>query len=220
MEGGTIRKGARLLAIAKFIRLQESDMTQAQPKLFPSGANDDFAKSSGDSAPSVFSTDVEKPMDDAERILADLRAEFEHLSSQVSSALRHQAELVSRGVTFGADRVADEIRREPVIAIGLATLFGVLVGFVVTHSASGEPTWQDTANRYQNEMKRELDTLLAKAQAVSREAQNSASGFMPTVERLVQNLSQMDVGSSIGPSLDKGASLFKSVWNSMIAPRS
>jgi ElaB/YqjD/DUF883 family membrane-anchored ribosome-binding protein len=196
-------------------------MTSTQPKLFPSAANGlesgGGVVASGSRVAEAMSSDASGSSvgDDAEKLLADLRAQFDDLSSSFAKSMEERAASVSRGVKSGVANVVDEIKAEPLLAIALATTLGVIVGIVVTQRASREPTWQETANHYQTQAKNELESLLSKARAASYDTQKTAAGFMPAVERWAHGLSQMDLGTTVGSSVDKAASVARSLWNSM-----
>lgn len=195
-------------------------MTSAQPQLFPNGTKEDYAMpiSGAESGPS---TKPEGNADEnAESLLKELRLEFEKLSRQASDVIERGSNGLYVGMKTSVEHVADEVKREPLVALGLATLLGIVVGLAVTHKATPTQSWTDNARHYAASANDEISELLARARsAASRGTHDATSRMMPTVERFAQNLSQMDVGASIGPSLNKGAAVIKSLWDSVTASR-
>ena len=60
---------------------------------------------------------------------------------------------------------------------------------------------------------------LGRARNAAEDAKGTASGIMPSVERLVKTLSEMDVNSSLAPAIEKGSTLMRSAWQSLTGNR-
>lgn len=162
---------------------------------------------------------VGSPEHAAEGTLQELRDMLERLKGDVAEVAARRARAVSQTVATGVEGLQGEIRKAPGTAVVVAVLAGVLIAVAVTSGRPTEPAWRTTARRYGTAMREDLDALLAKSSRVGSEARDAASGLVPTVERLVQSLSQMDVSSQLSPALEKGSSLLRNIWQSVVGAK-
>ena len=186
-------------------------MTLPQSLLFPAagnlGANGTVA-GQGQAAES----DLNLELSEVREILAKLK-------NDIAGIAERRAAAVTSGISYGAEQVRTEIRKAPVAAIAVAAIAGVLFGAALASRRPQEPMWRETARRYQNVVRDDVDALVARARSVAHEAQGASSRIMPSVERLAQTLSQMDVNGALSPAIEKGTTLLKSWWYSMTANR-
>lgn len=157
---------------------------------------------------------------DAQAVLDDLRKQYETLRGEVASAVSLRAEQASKLAAEGADGLRSQIRSQPVASLAIAAVAGGLIAVLLTQTVR-EPTWQEKASRYGSSL-RDIDLgniaerLRNSADAAYSSAREQASGIMPSVERLAQSLSAMDT-TTFQPAIEKGTSLFKSLWNSVVS---
>ena len=184
-------------------------MTTLQPKLFPTVT----AAGYGDNDPSSSRSDVtdEHQMG----VLAELRTTLDGLKRDVAIVAERRAADLSRGVADGAETLRTEIRKAPGISLTVATLAGALLAVALTSGRPSEPAWRHTARRYQSVAQDEMDRLLSRARHVANDARGSAAGIYPTVERLADRLSQMDIGGTLAPAIEKGSNLLRTAWLSL-----
>lgn len=152
-------------------------------------------------------------------LLDDLRAQYETLRHDVAAAVAHRAEQASQLAAEGADGLRSQIRSAPVVSLAIAAAAGGLIAVLLT-KRTRELTWQEKATSYGSslrdvDMKQLAERLRRSADATYETAREQASGIMPSVERLAQSLSTMDT-SAFTPAIEKGTSLFKSAWNSIV----
>ena len=184
-------------------------MTTQQPKLFPTVT----AAGYGGNDPS--SARAELSEDDQMGVLAELRTKLDGLKRDVAVAAEYRAAALLQGVAEGADDLRREIRRAPGISLAVATLAGVLLAVALTSGRQPEQSWRQTARRYQSAAQDEMDRLLSRARHVADDARGSAAGIYPSVERLADRLSQMDIGGTLAPAIEKGSSLLRTAWLSL-----
>ena len=151
--------------------------------------------------------------------LAELRQTLVKLQSDVANLAERRAAAVARGVADGSAFLQGEIRKAPGIAIAVAALAGVLVAVAVTSGRPAEPAWRQAARRYQSAVSDDMDALLARANRVGGGVREAASGLMPSVERLVQKFSEMDVNSQLAPALEQGSTVLRSAWQALTGSR-
>ena len=157
--------------------------------------------------------------DDEMASLTELRAALGKLQSEVATMAERRAAEVAASVTDGAEQLRGEIRKSPGIAIAVAAMAGILIAVAVTSGRPAEPAWRQTARRYRTAMSDDVDALLAQASRVGGGARDAASGLMPSVERLVQKFSEMDVNNQLAPALEKGSTLLRSAWQTLTGNR-
>jgi ElaB/YqjD/DUF883 family membrane-anchored ribosome-binding protein len=189
-------------------------MTTPQPKLFPSATGATPASNDTSGAYDAHGSDHEFT-----GTLSELRASLDKLKADVTSVAERRASAIAKSVTKSADQLAVEIRKAPGTSIAIATLAGVLLAVVITSGRPAEPTWRRTARAYQDQARGELDALMARARHVADDARGTASGIMPSVERLVKNFSEMDVNSTLAPAIEKGSTMMRTAWQAMTGSR-
>ena len=187
-------------------------MTTPQPKLFPT-----MAAGFGGNEP--MSRDGQTDETEMQRVLAELRITLDRLKYDVAIVAERNALAVSRSVSDGAEQLRGEIRKAPGIALAAAAVAGVLIAIAVTSGRPAEPAWRQTARRFQSGMREDMDALMTRARHVADDAKVSTSGILPSVERLAQTLSQMDVNSTLGPAVEKGSTLLRTAWQSLTGNR-
>ena len=157
--------------------------------------------------------------DELDGVLAELRASLDKLKIEVAAVAERHGEAVSKGVSAGAEQLRTEIRKAPGLALAVAAVTGVVVAIALTSTRPVEPEWRQTARRYQSGIRDDLDAIMTRARQAADDARASTSGLIPSVERLAQTLSQMDVNSTLAPAIEKGSTLLRSAWLSLTGNR-
>jgi len=150
-------------------------------------------------------------------LLEDLRVQFESLRRDVAATVAHRAEQAAQVAADGAEGLRTQIRAAPVVSLAVAAVVGGLIAVLLTQR-SREPGWLERAASYRPSLpdiglKDAADRMRRSADATYESVREQASGIMPSVERLAQTLSTMDA-SAFTPAIEKGTSLFKSIWGS------
>ena len=180
-------------------------MTTPQPILFPVAA-------SGNQAESRTKLPIE---DDTNGALEEIRATIEKLKDDVSTMAERRAMAVSNALSDGAEHLSGEIRKAPGAALVIAAIAGILVGIAVTRARPAPLTWHERALRLPAGIGEDWNSMTGRARGLVDDARSSAAGLLPSVERLAQTLSQMDVNSTLAPALEKGTTLLKTAWQSL-----
>lgn len=188
-------------------------MTTLQPKLFPAADAAGF----GGNDPAL--AESQHRDDDMVQVLSELRTTLAKLRSDVAAVAERRAAAVATSVADGAEQLRGEIRKAPGIAIAVAALAGILIAVAVTSGRPQEPAWRQTARRYRSAMSDDVDALMAQASRVGGGVRDATSGLMPSIERLAQKLSEMDLNNQLAPALEKGSTLLRSAWQTLTGNR-
>jgi hypothetical protein len=150
---------------------------------------------------------------DEQTMLADLRKSVNAIASDLSEIAEKRGRAVKETAEAGTSMLRQSIRRQPAVAMGVATLAGALVVLLVVPRfgrSQAASRWSATNwNDWTSPVTRaDLQDFADRMQrSVTRAA--SAVPVAPALERLVEALSKVEAKDTFNSVLDKAGSWFQ-----------
>ena len=142
--------------------------------------------------------------------LADLRKSVTAISEELATIVERRSRVLRKGTEAGAAELRKTIRRQPVLAMGVATLAGALIALALVPRSSPRPArsrwdgWMGQVTRAD---------LHEMADKIQRQVSHAAASvpFSSSVERLVDALSKVEPSASMNSVLEKLGSWIRRV---------
>lgn len=137
--------------------------------------------------------------------IAELRKSVSAIGDELSAVVDRRSRALKEGTQAGANSLRRTIRRQPVVAIGVATLAGALLALLVVprgsrgRAASRWDGWVPHVSRA--ELYEVADSL---QRSVARAA--NAAPFASSFERLVDSLTKIEPKESLSETIQKAGS--------------
>jgi hypothetical protein len=152
---------------------------------------------------------------EAQSLLDDLNAQLVSLRTEIQSLAAQGANQVASIAHDGADGLRDQIRKAPVLSLGLALVAGSLIAIAVTARPATPATWRDRIEPYRAQLPDiDVNTLMSRARQAAHQTGEAASSIVPGVERLAQAIASMDA-TTLQPAIERGSDWVRSIWGSV-----
>jgi ElaB/YqjD/DUF883 family membrane-anchored ribosome-binding protein len=138
--------------------------------------------------------------------IAELRKSVSAIGDELSAVVERRSRALKEGTQAGANSLRRTIRRQPVVAIGVATLAGALLALAVVprfsrgHSRS---RWESWAPNMPSITRADLHDF---ADTVQRSVARAASSAPSSIERLVDAVTKIEAKESLSEMMQKAGS--------------
>jgi hypothetical protein len=140
--------------------------------------------------------------------LADLRKSVTAISEELATIAERRTRALREGTEAGAAELRKSIRRQPVVAMGVAAVAGALLALAVVPRFGARPPrsrfdgWMSHMPHMPQVTRADLHDF---ADNIQRQVSRAATSvpFSSSVERLVDALSKIEPGTSMNSVVDK-----------------
>jgi hypothetical protein len=154
--------------------------------------------------------------------LADLRKSVTAISEELATIAERRTRVLRQGAEAGTTEVRRAIRRQPVIAMGVAAVAGALLALAVVPRFGATRTPRSRFDGMMSYMPQVTRAdLHDMADSIQRQVSRAASSvpFSSSVERLVDAISKVEPTSSMNSAVEKLGSWLSRVPDAVKPPK-